>query len=176
MNETFYMVYIEGGNAPTDKYESKELAEAEAKRLSVELKKKTHILEKVLSVMSVDISETVDSYESACEYLNISQYFSFCLPNSKHWEAIVAIYKLFIIAEAWNKADGFMPDFSDKEQDKYLPWFKYSNDSKLFNYEDMAHVSLTAYLGSRLCFKTKERAEQFGKQFIELWNDFLLIK
>ena len=31
-----------------------------------------------------------------------------------------------------------------------------------------------AYCGSRLCFKTYERAEQFGKQFEDLYNEIFL--
>ena len=33
-----------------------------------------------------------------------------------------------------------------------------------------------AFFGPRICFKSSERAAQFGKQFIELWNDFLLLQ
>lgn len=38
--------------------------------------------------------------------------------NPKHIEALVALNRLFTIAEAWNKADGFVPDFSGFEQKK----------------------------------------------------------
>lgn len=96
--------------------------------------------------------------------------------NTKHIEALVALNRLFTIAEAWNKADGFVPDFSDFSQDKFPPWFKYDNDAAWFvcataNY---THAYASAYLGSRLCFKTSERAEQFGKQFSDLYNKVFL--
>lgn len=32
--------------------------------------------------------------------------------NPHHLEALIALNKLFTIAEAWNKEDGFVPDFS----------------------------------------------------------------
>ena len=96
--------------------------------------------------------------------------------NPKHIEALVALNRLFTIAEAWNKADGFVPDFSDWSQNKWYPWFKYDKDAAGFvcataNYTP-AYAS--AYLGSRLCFKTSERAAQFGKQFVELYNKVFL--
>lgn len=49
--------------------------------------------------------------------------------NPKHIEALIALNKLFTIAQAWNKEDGFVPDFSDWEQDKWFPWFVYDKDA-----------------------------------------------
>ena len=97
--------------------------------------------------------------------------------NPKHLEALIALNKLFTIAEAWNKADGFVPDFSDWEQDKWFPWFAYDKDAAEFvcaNVKCTPSVS-TARLGSRLCFKSPERAAQFGKQFVDLYNKVFLI-
>lgn len=96
--------------------------------------------------------------------------------NPKHIEALMALNKLFTIAEAWNKADGFVPDFSDWHQDKWFPWFKYNKDAAGFVYvkTDSTPVSAYANFGCRLCFKTHERAEQFGKQFADLYNKVFL--
>ena len=43
--------------------------------------------------------------------------------NPMHIEALIALNELFTIAQAWNKEDGFVPDFSDWHQDKWFPWF-----------------------------------------------------
>ena len=98
--------------------------------------------------------------------------------NPMHIEALIALNELFTIAQAWNKEDGFVPDFSDRHQDKWFPWFKYDKDDAGFVY---AHTAYTATLasatfGSRLCFKSSARAAQFGKQFIDLWNDVFLFR
>lgn len=92
--------------------------------------------------------------------------------NPKHIEALIALNRLFTIAEAWNKADGFVPDFSDWDQAKYYPWFKYDKDAAGFVYVHTYYSATTAsaYFGPRLCFMTSERADQFGKQFAELYN------
>lgn len=97
--------------------------------------------------------------------------------NPKHIEALVALNRLFTIAEAWNKADGFVPDFSDWSQNKWYPWFKYDKDAAGFVFANTNHTptGANAYFGSRLCFKTAKRAEKFGKQFIELYNKVFLI-
>lgn len=92
--------------------------------------------------------------------------------NPKQIEALTALNKLFTIAQAWNKEDGFVPDFSDWEQDKYFPWFRYDDDAAGFVYANTADAptNASAGLGSRLCFKSRKRAEQFGRQFADLYN------
>ena len=96
--------------------------------------------------------------------------------NPKHIEALIALNKLFTLAEAWNKEDGFVPDFSDWEQDKWFPWFKYDKDAAGFvcAATNTTPTSANARIGSRLCFKSSERAEQFGKQFADLYNKVFL--
>lgn len=96
--------------------------------------------------------------------------------NFRHLKALAALNKLFTIAEVWNKEDGFVPDFSDWNQDKWFPWFKYDKDAAGFVYAatDSTPSTASANIGSRLCFKTSERAEQFGKQFEDLYNDVFI--
>ena len=98
--------------------------------------------------------------------------------NPMHIEALIALNKLFTIAQAWNKEDGFVPDFSDWNQAKWYPWFKYNKDAAGFvsAYTISAPTSALASFGSRLCFKSSARAAQFGKQFIDLWNDVFLFR
>ena len=97
--------------------------------------------------------------------------------NPNHLEALVALNRLFTIAEAWNKADGFVPDFSDWKQSKWYPWFKYDKDAERFVYAFThdAPAYACVVIGSRFCFKSSKRAEQFGKQFEELFNKVFLL-
>lgn len=96
--------------------------------------------------------------------------------NPKHIEALIALNELFTIAEAWNKEDEFVPDFSDCKQDKWFPWFEYHENVAKFVCIRAGNAPTFAYasVGSRLCFKTPERAEQFGKQFVDLYNKVFL--
>lgn len=96
--------------------------------------------------------------------------------NPSHVEALIALNELFTIAEAWNKADDFVPDFSNSRQDKWFPWFVYDKDRAGFVYASTYYAPSDTYatFGSRLCFKTANRARQFGEQFIDLWNKVLL--
>lgn len=96
--------------------------------------------------------------------------------NPKNLEALVALNELFTIAEAWNKTDGFVPDFSDWDQVKWYPWFRYNKNTAVFVYVNAVstRASVDAAFGPRLCFKTSERAAQFGKQFADLYNKAFL--
>lgn len=97
--------------------------------------------------------------------------------NPNHIKALVALNELFTIAEAWNKADNFVPDFSDASQPKYFPWFVYDKGAAGFVYANTNYAATyaDANIGSRLCFKTRNRAIQFGKQFVGLYNQVFLL-
>lgn len=134
-----------------------------------------------------DVNETIMDFESARKALGLKPNVAY-IPksgdvkrlvtdiNPKHIEALIALNKLFTIAEAWNKEDGFVPDFSDSKQDKYFPWFVYDKDVAKFVYATTGNTPTAGHtlIGSRLCFKTSERAEQFGKQFVDLYNKIFL--
>jgi hypothetical protein len=97
--------------------------------------------------------------------------------NPKHIKALIALNELFTIAQAWNKADDFVPDFSNSMQDKWFPWFVYDKGAAGFVYAAASNAPsyTNAYIGSRLCFKTRNRAIQFGKQFVGLYNQVYLL-
>lgn len=139
-----------------------------------------------------DINEVITDFESARETLGLKPNVAY-IPksgdvkrlvtdiNPKHIEALIALNKLFTIAQAWNEADEFVPDFSDWEQDKWYPLFKYDEDAAGFVCADAQYTSIhytltnvAAYINSRLCFKSSARAKQFGKQFAELYNKVFL--
>ena len=143
-----------------------------------------------------DVNETITDFEIAREALGIKPNDEFTVVrkghsdiefdyveslvddiNPKHIEALMALNKLFTIAEAWNKEDGFVPDFSDWHQEKWFPWFSYDKKTAVFVfvYTDCAYTSAAACNWPRLCFKTYERADQFGKQFDNLYNKVFLI-
>lgn len=96
--------------------------------------------------------------------------------NPRHVDALIALNELFTIAEAWNKADGFVPDFSNNDQQKYFPWFAYDKDVVRFSPNGgMSSAYASAFLGARLCFKTCDRAQQFAQRFAGLFNKFLML-
>lgn len=94
--------------------------------------------------------------------------------NPKHFSALIALNKLFTIAQAWNQEDGFIPDFSDISQTKYYPRFQYDGGIERFTPCNAQNtVRYEAACLNQICFKSKTRAEQFGEQFIDLFNKVL---
>ena len=137
-----------------------------------------------------DTPENIPDFEAAREHLNIEPFLDIRLNeetppdnikdfvnltyelNPKHIKALVALNRLFSIAEAWNRADGFVPDFGDMNQFKYYPWFKYDSRLRGFVYSTTNITAINSYaaIGPRLCFKTSNRARQFGEMFTDLYN------
>ena len=94
--------------------------------------------------------------------------------NPKHIEALIALNKLFTIAQAWNKEDGFgMDDLTNPSVRKYFPIFGYDNDKRYFDLKTTDYTYKLAYsgFGFNLCFESRLRAEQFGMQFAHLFNE-----
>jgi hypothetical protein len=150
-------------------------------------------------IESKEINEVVTDYEKAREYLGGKPNADFTVAkkilsgncvqledvtrlvselNPKHVKAIIAFNRLCTIAQAWNKEDDFTPDFSNRNQEKWFPWFVYSDDAAGFVCANTTNAAThaNAFFGSRLCFKTSARARQFGEQFIDLWNQVLLFR
>lgn len=96
--------------------------------------------------------------------------------HPKRIEARLALNKLVAMAEAWNKEDGFDPDFSNPKQIKWFPWLRYDKDAAGFVYVGTFSITALAraHPSPRVCFKTSKRAKQFCEQFIDLYNKVFL--
>lgn len=122
-----------------------------------------------------NITDRVKSFEDACQVLGISTNVPEVkgLPR-KHQKAIIANYKLIVIAEALN--EGWKPNWQDSDEYKYYPWFDMSNPAGVgYSYTNITASSTYALLGSRLCLKNRELAIYFGQTFTDLFNDSLLL-
>lgn len=147
-----------------------------------------------------DIKERVKTFEDACNELGeenvlVQAYRTAefnTSGNQKDVSDIFAYLKLRIIVAALN--EGWRPTFNEDEY-RYYPWFNIYTKAE---YEELDEDKMkdfrvvgrsfgglgfagshsttsysSSYGGSRLAFKTKELAEYCGKQFIEIWADFL---
>ena len=109
---------------------------------------------------------------------------------------VVAFLKLRIITEALN--EGWHPKFTEDEY-RYYPWFYIYTKEEYDNFSEeekrrcvgrasshasangglvcsnasYASSSSSTYDGVRLAFSTRELAEYAGKQFIDIWADFV---
>lgn len=149
-----------------------------------------------------DITERVKTFEDACRELGEEHKL---VQEWLYWEGncsedLAAYLKLRIICAALN--EGWEPQFTEDEW-RYYPWFwlytqkeikdmdeDEKTDRRLmstgdyqtgyaglaFAYSLYAPSSTYAYFGSRLCLKSDTLAVYCGKQFINIWADFCLIR
>lgn len=150
------------------------------------------------------VTERIKSYEDACRELGIkpidtrvcNQVGDFILDHTT-----IAYMKLRTIVEALN--EGWKPEFTEHEW-RFYPWFFLYTQAELdddmgdsekkerrmidtgdyqteyagfgFAYSFSTPSYTYASVGSRLCLRTSDLAIYCGKQFIELWADFNLIR
>jgi hypothetical protein len=122
------------------------------------------------------ITEKIKSFEDACQLLGIEANLPelSVLPEN-HQKAIVAHYKLVIIAEALN--EGWKPNWDNDDEYKYYPWFDMegSSSGSVFSYYAYDYWTSYSTIGSRLCFKSRELARYIGETFIDLYKEYFVI-
>ncbi|MGE8528473.1 hypothetical protein [Chryseobacterium rhizosphaerae] len=122
------------------------------------------------------ITEKVKSFEDACQILGIEPNIPQVemLPEN-HQKAIIAHYKLVIIAQALN--EGWKPNWDDDDEYKYYPWFDMegSSSGSGFSYLGYGHWYSDSYFGSRLCFKSRELARYIGETFVDLYREYFVL-
>ena len=110
-----------------------------------------------------DISETVINEDSARDFLDTDIF------DETFHDSLDALHQLITIAKAWNKFDKFEADWTNPGQYKWHPMFELRNGKFEFSLASFVRWMLDPHV-SNFSFKTKERAEQFGKQFIDLFR------
>lgn len=144
-----------------------------------------------------NVMERVKTFKDACNELGIEHDKWVQDKKDLGLEAdVIAYLKLRIIAAALN--EGWKPQFTTDEY-RYFPWFCLYTQSEIdeMSEEDKSRVVYRSssyanayggvayaytfydssytypYIGSRLAFKTRELAEYAGRQFVEIWADYV---
>ena len=144
-----------------------------------------------------NVMERVKTFKDACNELGIEHDKWVQDKKDLGLEAdVIAYLKLRIIAAALN--EGWKPQFTTDEY-RYFPWFYLYTQSEIdemseeeksrvvcrsynnayanggvasaYTYSDSSYTY--AHIGSRLAFKTRELAEYAGRQFVEIWADYV---
>ena len=150
-----------------------------------------------------DVTERIKTFEDACnelgEYNKLVNEYRY-VESTNISKDLAAYLKLRIICAALN--EGWEPQFT-KDEYRYYPYFvlyteeevekmdeETKNELRFFggsagNGARCGFVSASAFddfgyanadYGSRLCLRTPELAVYCGRQFIDLWADFYLIR
>lgn len=151
------------------------------------------------------VMDRIKTFEDAVEALGEEHPFVFAYRQiediDEYGDDVEAYLKLRIIVEALN--EGWKPQFVAGEW-RYYPWFWFYTNQQIENMDEedrenvcrvVGRASSNAYAhgglvcshangvstnsntgsGSRLAFKTEELAEYAGKQFIEIYRDFMIV-
>jgi hypothetical protein len=149
----------------------------------------------------IDVTEHIKTFHDAyCELGNehpfVKSYEKYVNTASGEENDVIAYLKLRIITEALN--EGWHPTFTDDEY-RYFPWFyiyskeewesldddakrrcvgrsfyyAYSGGGLVFASAGNASSYLHSHICSRLAFKSEELAVYAGKQFIDIWVDYI---
>ncbi|WP_373260963.1 hypothetical protein [Phocaeicola vulgatus] len=148
-----------------------------------------------------DIMERVKTFEDACRELGLdSEDLEQKWRDNNLMPDEIAYQKLRIICAALN--EGWEPQFTEDEW-RYYPWFwlytqeeindmdeDEKTDRRLMSTGDYqtayaglafarsnnAPSTAATHVGSRLCLKSDTLAVYCGKQFINIWADYILIR
>lgn len=152
------------------------------------------------------VTARIKTFEDACKALGnhplVNHYRYLVEEAEKQMDEtgadIVAFLKLRIVAAALN--EGWTPDWGNKDQRKWYPWFYILTEQEYNDLDEeercrvvgravsnacaygglvyayASYVSSHSYSGngSRLAFKSSELAEYCARQFGELWAAFLI--
>lgn len=153
-----------------------------------------------------DVTERIKTFEDACRELGMEHPFVAAydawIMNEEFDDQleIIAYLKLRIICAALN--EGWKPQFTADEW-RYYPWFWLYTQDEIndmdeqekqdrhlistgdygtgyagfaYAYSIYAPSDTNTRIGSRLCLKSEALAVYCGKQFIDLWADFNLVR
>ena len=145
------------------------------------------------------VTERIKTFEDARDELGVEhplvkEYLGVININLDIKQDLISYLKLRIICDALN--EGWEPQFTSDEY-RYHPWFNlytrkeidrmdeemkkklwmFSDDSGNGSDFGLAVASSNSSLGfsARLAVKSKELAEYFGQQFIDIWSDYVAL-
>ncbi len=111
----------------------------------------------------------IKCFEDACKELDIDPD-AVCSDVDTSDE--VAYKMLKIIIQAINQE--WTADWSNTNQRKWYPWFNLSSgfgfDVSFYDFDGS-----NSNVGSRLCFESEEKSNYAGKQFLEIYRQFMTI-
>lgn len=124
-------------------------------------------------VFSRNIIDRIKSMEDVYEINGTTEKEVIHFPNavSKEQKSLNGCAKVMQIAKALN--EGWEPNWSNKNERKYYPWFTYCSSGVGFSSDGYADWATDSSVGSRLCFKTSDLAIYAAKQFEKEYNEFL---
>ncbi len=122
---------------------------------------------------SQSVIDRIKTYKDACAELGESPIDEAACKKLGMNKNDIAYMKLTQIVRALN--EGWVAKVYDNEY-RWYPWFYHNESPSAFAFfgSDFVCSAADAGSGSRLCFRTEELSNYAGKQFIDLWREFIV--
>ncbi|MBA4852039.1 hypothetical protein [Emticicia sp. BO119] len=114
--------------------------------------------------------KTITTVEDAFSFLDIN-YTEWLEKHKELPSDVLAYMQLTHITKAIN--GGEWMTYESTNEYKYYPWFYAKGSPSGFSYCGYVSVNDYSRVGSRLTFKSREIAIYAGKQFIEIYNQYI---
>ena len=118
------------------------------------------------------VTDRVKTYEDACVETGEIPINEADLLKAGFTSDEIVYRKIKTITKALN--EGWIADWKDGVQQKWIPWFMLSSAGFVFSATRYRCSYASAGYGSRLCFKSNELATYAGKQFTDLYKSFII--
>ena len=114
----------------------------------------------------------IKSFEDACQDQGVEpeEVIPFAVATTADQKSINAYAKLIVICRAIN--ENKEPNWDDSNEYKYYPYFDMRSGSGFSNAR-YDRWGASASVGSRLSFRTREKAEYAGTQFLDIYKEFM---
>jgi|SRR5688572_6214546 len=116
------------------------------------------------------IIDRVKTFEDACHELGIDDFTVNSTLSSDQQVAVNAMAMMLVITQALN--EGWKPNWNNSNEFKWFPWFEMRSGFGLSFSNYSGTYSVTG-VGSRLCFKSEELANYAGKQFEDIYKQYM---
>ena len=109
----------------------------------------------------------IKNWEDACNVTGEDPVQSLPYPNpgSRRQLAVNAYHKMDVIRELLNS------DIPQNGTALYYPWFDLSGGG--FSYDGCGSTGTVTNVGARLCFHSADLAIYAGKQFLDIYREFM---
>lgn len=109
-----------------------------------------------------------DTYEEVCQFIGESPVNEDELKRIGFTQDEIDYRKLKQITKAYN--DGWVADYNDGSQQKWIPWFEFSPSGARFRISSYRYSSANAGHAARLCLKDEATSDAAGKELVDLYE------
>ena len=112
-----------------------------------------------------------ETYEEVCGFIGEQPVDEGALKSAGFTQDEIDYRKLKQITKAYN--DGWVADYNDSNQQKWIPWLEFSPSGARFDVSLCSYSYAAAGRAARLCFRDEATSNAAGRRFTDLYARFI---